>query len=72
MGTDWSTDDGSTDVFLRPPDLKDPRPYLILRVKEVRAAASALSKISKELEKLWNDIDDAFYPKEPQDDDEED
>jgi hypothetical protein len=75
MGTGLRTDEhGRTDVFLQPPEFKDHslRPAKVLRVKEVRASASALGKISTELEKLWWDIDNSFLPKHLRDDDEMD
>lgn len=66
MGTSLIPDkEGRYDVFLHSPELKNifgQRRFV--RIKEIRATASALSKISKDLEKLWNDIDDTWLPKE--------
>ena len=68
MGTSWPDKDGRVDVFLKPPDLKmqrhdlqGPRRPRLLSVKDIRATAFALSKISSDLEKLWDDIDESRY-----------
>lgn len=67
------TKNGRVDVFLQRPDLKDPlRPRQLLRVKDIRATAIALSKISGDLEKLWDDIEESFMPKELRVDEEAD
>jgi len=51
--------DGEHDIFLQPPELSgDPSKKIkTIRIAEIRATASALEKISGDLEDLWWEID---------------
>lgn len=52
-------DDGEHDIFLQPPELSQHplKEFDVIRISEVRNAASALEKIGNDLERLWWEID---------------